>query len=271
MRTIPVGLLGLGNVGSRRGQAARRQRRGHPPAPRRRGRRHRARSPCARPTSRASSTSTRRSSPPTSTRVLDDPEIQIVVELIGGEEPARALRARRHRARQARRHRQQGAPRARTATSSSRRRPSAASTSTTRRRWAAACPIIRALREGLASDRVDELVGHRQRHVELPAHHDDRRGRGRSPRSSRRRRSKGYAEADPSLDVDGWDAAHKLCVLVPLCFGTRIRVEQVLVEGLRGIEPDRLPLRRALRLRHQAAGDRQGPRRLASRRACTRR
>ena len=48
---------------------------------------------------------------------------------------------------------------------------------------------------------------------------------------------KGYAEADPSLDVDGWDAAHKLCVLVPLCFGTRIRVDQVLVEGLRGIEP----------------------------------
>ena len=48
---------------------------------------------------------------------------------------------------------------------------------------------------------------------------------------------KGYAEADASLDVDGWDAAHKLCVLVPLCFGTRIKVEQVLVEGLRGIEP----------------------------------
>src|SRR5262249_12222701 len=48
---------------------------------------------------------------------------------------------------------------------------------------------------------------------------------------------RGYAEADPTLDVDGWDAAHKLCVLVPLCFGTRIRVDQVLVEGLRGIEP----------------------------------
>ncbi|HWE28415.1 MAG TPA: homoserine dehydrogenase, partial [Polyangia bacterium] len=48
---------------------------------------------------------------------------------------------------------------------------------------------------------------------------------------------KGYAEADPSLDVDGWDAAHKLCVLVPLCFGTRIRVDQVLVDGLRAIEP----------------------------------
>ena len=41
----------------------------------------------------------------------------------------------------------------------------------------------------------------------------------------------GYAEADPTLDVDGWDAAHKLCVLVPLCFGQQRQLMQL---GLRG-------------------------------------
>src|SRR5207244_9069905 len=49
--------------------------------------------------------------------------------------------------------------------------------------------------------------------------------------------AKGYAEADPSLDVDGWDAAHKLCILTSLCFAVRVRPEQLLVEGLRDIAP----------------------------------
>jgi homoserine dehydrogenase len=97
-------------------------------------------------------------------------------------------------------------------------------------------PIIRALREGLASDRVDELVAivNGTSNFLLTTMTEEGRPFDAILKEAQ---EKGYAEADPSLDVDGWDAAHKLCVLVPLCFGTRIRVEQVLVEGLRGIEP----------------------------------
>jgi homoserine dehydrogenase len=45
----------------------------------------------------------------------------------------------------------------------------------------------------------------------------------------------GYAEADPSFDVDGIDAAHKLAILAALAFGRPIRFDDVHIEGIRGI------------------------------------
>jgi homoserine dehydrogenase len=48
---------------------------------------------------------------------------------------------------------------------------------------------------------------------------------------------KGYAEADPSLDIDGHDAAHKLVVLAMMAFGARVESESVPTEGIRGIDP----------------------------------
>ncbi|WP_127142785.1 homoserine dehydrogenase [Pelagibacterium montanilacus] len=42
----------------------------------------------------------------------------------------------------------------------------------------------------------------------------------------------GYAEADPSFDIDGYDAAHKLAILTSLCFETEIATDQVFVEGI---------------------------------------
>ncbi|MDX2177200.1 MAG: homoserine dehydrogenase [Candidatus Sumerlaeia bacterium] len=62
----------------------------------------------------------------------------------------------------------------------------------------------------------------------------------------------GYAEADPSLDVDGHDAAQKLCVLAQLCFGQEVRPEDVATTGIRHVTPseilDGLEHRLALRL-----------------------
>jgi homoserine dehydrogenase len=49
--------------------------------------------------------------------------------------------------------------------------------------------------------------------------------------------AKGYAEADPGLDVDGGDAAHKLVVLAMLAFGARLDGAQIPTEGIRGVEP----------------------------------
>jgi homoserine dehydrogenase len=45
----------------------------------------------------------------------------------------------------------------------------------------------------------------------------------------------GYAEADPSFDIDGVDAAHKLAILSSLAFGTKVDFESVYVEGIRNV------------------------------------
>ena len=47
--------------------------------------------------------------------------------------------------------------------------------------------------------------------------------------------AKGYAEADPSFDIDGFDTAHKLTLLTSLAFGTRVAFDQIDVEGIRTI------------------------------------
>src|SRR3546814_9899441 len=47
--------------------------------------------------------------------------------------------------------------------------------------------------------------------------------------------AEGYAEADPSFDVDGIDAAHKLSILAALCFGTRLAIDAVAATGIRNI------------------------------------
>jgi homoserine dehydrogenase len=45
----------------------------------------------------------------------------------------------------------------------------------------------------------------------------------------------GYAEADPTFDIEGTDTAHKLCILVSLCFGTRIDLKDIYTEGISSI------------------------------------
>ena len=47
----------------------------------------------------------------------------------------------------------------------------------------------------------------------------------------------GYAEADPTFDVEGFDSAHKLAILTAIAFGTRIDAEAIYVEGISSITP----------------------------------
>jgi homoserine dehydrogenase len=47
----------------------------------------------------------------------------------------------------------------------------------------------------------------------------------------------GYAEADPTFDVDGHDTAHKLAILTSLAFGTEVSFETIYLEGIRSITP----------------------------------
>jgi homoserine dehydrogenase len=97
-------------------------------------------------------------------------------------------------------------------------------------------PIIRALREGLASDRIESIYGivNGTSNFILTAMAGEPRGFAEVLAEAQ---ELGYAEADPTLDVRGIDAAHKLAILVMLCFGTRVRVEDLFVEGIERLQP----------------------------------
>lgn len=49
--------------------------------------------------------------------------------------------------------------------------------------------------------------------------------------------AKGFAEADPTFDVEGIDTAHKLAILIALAYGTHINFDQIYIEGITQIEP----------------------------------
>jgi homoserine dehydrogenase len=97
-------------------------------------------------------------------------------------------------------------------------------------------PIIRTLREALASDRIQSLHGivNGTTNYILSAMAD--RGETLEVALAEAQRL-GYAEADPTLDVSGGDAAQKLCILAQLAFGARLAPEDVLTEGILGLEP----------------------------------
>jgi homoserine dehydrogenase len=97
-------------------------------------------------------------------------------------------------------------------------------------------PVIRVLREALASDWVTSLRGivNGTSNYILTRMQKD----GKSfDEALREAQARGYAEADPTLDVGGHDAAHKLVVLAMLAFGARVDHARVPTEGIRAIEP----------------------------------
>jgi homoserine dehydrogenase len=53
----------------------------------------------------------------------------------------------------------------------------------------------------------------------------------------REAQEKGYAEMNPSLDIDGIDAAHKLAILIKLAFGAQVPFEDIFIEGISEITP----------------------------------
>jgi homoserine dehydrogenase len=120
-------------------------------------------------------------------------------------------------------------------------------------------PVIRVLREALASDSVVRLEGivNGTCNYVLTRMRSDGLGFDDAVREAQ---LKGYAEADPGLDVDGHDAAHKLVVLAMLAFGARIESGQVPTEGIRGIDPidHRFAERFGFVIKHLAIGRDRG-------------
>ncbi len=104
-----------------------------------------------------------------------------------------------------------------------------APTSTTEAAVAGAVPFD--LRESLAGDRIfDECRRHRGLATNFILC-DEHEGLSYRKLSSRRRVSV-FAEADPTADVEGFDAAAKCSILASLAFHTRVSIDDVAVEGI---------------------------------------
>ena len=163
-----------------------------------------------------------------------DPDVDVVVELIGGSDgPARALveaalAAGRpvvtankalmavHGAALAGASERHGAPIAFEAA------------------VAGGIPVIKALREGLAGNRIDRVAGILNGTCNYILTVMREQGRDFADVLADAQRL-GYAEADPSFDVDGIDAAHKLAILAALAFNRPVDFAAVHVEGIRAI------------------------------------
>ena len=100
-------------------------------------------------------------------------------------------------------------------------------------------PIIKALREGLAGNRIEWLAGIINGTGNFIL--SEMRDKGREFADVlAEAQALGYAEADPTFDVEGIDAAHKLVILASLAFGMPLRFDAVYTEGITRLTPQDL-------------------------------
>jgi len=97
-------------------------------------------------------------------------------------------------------------------------------------------PAIKVLREGLAANNILRVYGilNGTCNYILTTMRETRREFADVLAEAQRL---GYAEADPSFDIDGVDTAHKLAILTSLAFGTAVDIDGVHVEGIRHVSP----------------------------------
>jgi homoserine dehydrogenase len=166
-------------------------------------------------------------------RAIDDPAVQIVIELIGGLEPARtfilkALAAGKHVVtankallahhgielfEEARRNRVMLGFEAAVA---------------------GGIPLIRAVKDGLAANRILSVFGivNGTCNYILSKMADEGRDFGEVLKEAQ---AHGYAEADPTLDIEGLDSAHKLQILATLAFRTAVDLKDIYTEGITAV------------------------------------
>jgi homoserine dehydrogenase len=104
---------------------------------------------------------------------------------------------------------------------------------------AAAIPIIRPLRESLAGDKVTRIMGIVNGSTNYILDRMDNAGLSLEDAMSEATEL-GYLEADPSLDVEGYDAAQKVAILASLAFHTEVPLEKVYREGITKITREQM-------------------------------
>ena len=163
-------------------------------------------------------------------RVLDAPDVQIVIELVGGLEPARtfvlrALRAGKHVV---------------TANKALLAHHGAELYEEARKRGvtlafeaavAGGIPLIRAVRDGLPANRILSAFGivNGTCNYILSKMTDENLDFSMVLKEAQ---AQGYAEADPTFDIEGMDSAHKLQILVMLAFRTAVDLKHIHTEGI---------------------------------------
>ena len=96
-------------------------------------------------------------------------------------------------------------------------------------------PIIKAVREGLAANRIEWVAGiiNGTTNYILSSMRDNGVDFATALAEAQRL---GYAEADPTFDIDGIDAAHKITILCAIAFGVPVQFERAHVQGIRDLE-----------------------------------
>ena len=167
--------------------------------------------------------------------VMEDPEIAIVVELIGGLEPARtfilqALEKGKHIV---------------TANKALLAVHGAEIFKAADERGAdigfegsvgGGIPIIRALKEGLVANKIRVIFGILNGTSNYILSEMTYRGL-QFQEVLKKAQELGYAEADPTLDIEGIDTAHKLSILLSLAYGIQVRMKDIYTEGISAISP----------------------------------
>ena len=184
-----------------------------------------------------------------------DPSVGVVVELIGGIEPARTLVLR---AIESGRH-VVTANKALLAAHGAEILGAAARRGVRVAFEASVCgglPVLRAITHGLVANRIDSVWGivNGTSNFILSAMEDG----ATFDAALGAARACGFAELDPSLDIDGWDALQKLQILVALAFGEDAGGAAVEVDGIRGVTRGDVAAARArgFALRHLVRADR---------------
>src|SRR5205085_9787424 len=95
-------------------------------------------------------------------------------------------------------------------------------------------PIIKSLREGLVGNHITHLYGIVNGTCNYILSRMKNEGAD-FDRVLKEAQAQGFAEAEPSLDIDGHDAQHKIGILASLAHGFWVQPQDIFVEGIRGI------------------------------------
>lgn len=166
--------------------------------------------------------------------VVDDPEVEIIIELIGGYSPAKelvlaAIENGKHVV---------TANKALIAVHGNEIFVAAQKKGVTVAFEAAVAggiPIIKAMREGLAANQIQWAAGIINGTCNFILTEMSEKGRDFNS-VLKEAQELGYAEADPSFDVEGIDAAHKLTIIGSIAFGIPLQFEKTYIEGITTIE-----------------------------------
>ena len=168
--------------------------------------------------------------------IVNDPEVDIVVEVMGGLEPAhtfvkRALEAGKSVATSNKALVAKFGPEL----------MDIARNKNINFLFEASCgggiPIIRALNQSLTADQIDEVTGILNGTTNYMLTKMDMEG-SRFESVLKKAQEKGYAEADPTADVEGYDACRKIAILSSLAYGKFLNYEKVHTEGITRITPE---------------------------------